>query len=109
MQFNGEVQNKDQTLPKAWNGQSQQRNKHKGIVKERSSYDDFQKERVHTSAPILEVPGYLPKGVKFAYGQVFPYGRKGNFESASFTGLMNFSIPQTARTILPTRWRHWSC
>lgn len=38
------------------------------------SYDDFQKERVRTSAPILQVPGYLPKGVKFAYGQVFPYG-----------------------------------
>ncbi|MGG3283929.1 hypothetical protein [Paenibacillus solani] len=38
------------------------------------SYDDFQKERVRTSAPILEVPGYLPNGVKFAYGQVFPYG-----------------------------------
>ncbi|OME91947.1 MULTISPECIES: hypothetical protein [Paenibacillus] len=38
------------------------------------SYENFQKELVRTSAPILEVPGNLPKGVKFAYGQVFPFG-----------------------------------
>lgn len=38
------------------------------------SYKDFQKELVRTSAPILEVPGNLPKRVKFAYGQVFPFG-----------------------------------
>ncbi|MGG4342245.1 hypothetical protein [Paenibacillus lautus] len=38
------------------------------------SYKDFQKELVRTSAPTLEMPGYLPKGVKFAYGQVFPFG-----------------------------------
>ncbi|WP_339293310.1 hypothetical protein MKY48_14695 [Paenibacillus sp. FSL W8-0187] len=38
------------------------------------TYEDFQKELVRTSAPNLEMPGYLPKGVKFAYGQVFPFG-----------------------------------
>jgi len=38
------------------------------------SYEDFQKELVRTSAPSMELPGYLPKGVKFSYGQVFPFG-----------------------------------
>lgn len=38
------------------------------------SYEDFQKELVRTTAPSLELPGYLPKGVKFSYGQVFPFG-----------------------------------
>lgn len=38
------------------------------------SYEDFQKELVRAEAPSLELPGYLPKGVNFSYGQVFPYG-----------------------------------
>lgn len=37
------------------------------------SYDDFLKEQLRTSAPVLKSPSYLPQGVSFMHGQVFPY------------------------------------
>ncbi|MDQ0111993.1 DUF4367 domain-containing protein [Paenibacillus harenae] len=36
------------------------------------SYDDFLKEQLRTSAPVLKSPSYLPQGVSFLHGQVFP-------------------------------------
>ncbi|SMF84261.1 hypothetical protein SAMN05661091_2572 [Paenibacillus uliginis N3/975] len=38
------------------------------------SYEAFLTEQVRTSAPLLKKPGYLPKGISFSYGQVFPLG-----------------------------------
>jgi hypothetical protein len=36
------------------------------------SYESFLTEQDRTSAPLLKEPRYLPKGVSFSYGQVFP-------------------------------------
>lgn len=41
-----------------------------------TSYEAFQKEQARTSAPPIMKPEYLPEGVTFAYGQVFPLGRE---------------------------------